>query len=107
MIAPEILINFVPVSRLYDSMQPSYDQISCFVKHKKIALSKPCVFHTFFSIPQDAESQQEAKPFIFVVSIEFSAKNRSEWRGQTSKILDFKNIDFFDSPCPPLHIYVK
>ena len=27
MIAPEILINLVPLSRLYDLMQPSYDQI--------------------------------------------------------------------------------
>ena len=57
MIAPEILINLVPLSRLYDSMQPSYDQICCFVK--------PSIFHVFFSISHNAESQQEAKPFIF------------------------------------------
>ena len=31
---------------------------------------------------------------IFVVRFQFSAKFRSEWRGQTSKIRTFENIDF-------------
>ena len=66
MIAPEILINLVPLSRLYDLMPPSYDQICCFVKNQKIASSKPLIFLAFFSISHDAESQQKAKPFIFL-----------------------------------------
>ena len=58
MIAPEILIILVPLSRLYDLMQPSYDQLCCFVKL--------FIFLAFFSISHNAESQQEAKPFILL-----------------------------------------
>ena len=60
MIAPEILINLVPLSRLYDLMQPSYDQICCFVK-----LHFPAVFQRFARRRITAEGQTLHFPRVF------------------------------------------